>query len=131
VFLKWQQRHQPTGSIIVSDSESEEEAKEANDQENLAGEATPRSSNKRLRSLFKIRADAQVADKVEELEQAPVVPRDISDSVGDARANIAQMIPAHLRQEFSASVVNSMRAQRGQGDGSLRKESVDGVMGVM
>ncbi len=64
MFLKWQQRHQPTGSIIVSDSESEEEAKEANDQENLAGEATPRSSNKRLRSLFKTRVDAQVADKV-------------------------------------------------------------------
>jgi hypothetical protein len=55
-----------------------------------AGEAAPRSSNKRLRSLFKTRVDAQVADKVEELEQAPVVPRDhISDSVGDARANIA------------------------------------------
>ena len=63
------------------------------------------------------RVDAQVADKVEELEQAPVFPRDISDSVGDARANIAQMIPAHLRQEFSASVVNSIRAQRGQGEG--------------
>jgi hypothetical protein len=44
---------------------NEEEAKEANDLANLAGEATPRSSNKRLRSLFKIRADAQVADKVE------------------------------------------------------------------
>ena len=30
---------------IVSDSESEEEAKEANDLANLAGEATPRSSD--------------------------------------------------------------------------------------
>ncbi len=37
--------------LIVSDSESEEEAKEANDPENLAGEATPKRSNKRLRSL--------------------------------------------------------------------------------
>jgi hypothetical protein len=35
----------PAHWLIVSDSESEEEAKEANDLANLAGEATPRSSN--------------------------------------------------------------------------------------
>ena len=68
---------------------------------------------------------------MEELEQAPLVPRDINGSVEDAWANIAQSIPAHLRQEFSASVVNSIRAQRGQGDGSLTKEMVDGVMATM
>jgi hypothetical protein len=65
----------PAHWLIVSDSESEEEAKEPNDLANVAGEATPRSSNKRLRSLFKMRVDAQVADRVEELEQAPGVPK--------------------------------------------------------
>ena len=118
-------------SKVHSESEEDSEAKEANEPENWVGEVAPSSISKRLRSLFKTRVDAQVADKVEELEQAPVVPRDISELVGDAGANIAQVIPAHLRQEFSASVVNSIRAQRGQGDGSLRKESVEGVMGVM
>jgi hypothetical protein len=92
-------------SKVHSESEEDSEAKEANEPENWVGEVAPSSISKRLRSLFKTRVDAQVADKVEELEQAPVVPRDISELVGNAGANIAQVIPAHLRQEFSASVV--------------------------
>ena len=75
----------------------------------------------------------QVAALEEELKQEPIEPKDkdINGSVEDAWANIAQLIPAHLRQEFSASVVNSIRARSGHGDGSLTKEEVDGVMGTM
>jgi hypothetical protein len=62
-----------------------------------------------------------------ELKQGPIEPKDKNVAL----ANIAQMIPAHLRQEFSASAVNSIRAQRGQGDGSFSKEKVDFVMGTM
>ncbi len=45
----------PAHWLIVPDSEADEEEKEAKDLANLAGEANPQSSNKRLRSLFKIR----------------------------------------------------------------------------
>jgi hypothetical protein len=84
--------------------------------------------------------DAQDADKEEQIQAQEIQAREIQAQEGEhdqnmekssLAVNIAQTVPAHLRQEFSASVVNSIRAQRGQGDGSLRKESVEGVMGVM
>ena len=77
-------------------------------------EATPRSATKRLRSLFKGQTKAQGADKMEEAGQAPVIATDVSEPVGEARANImkgniAQSIPPHLRQKFAAETVASIR----------------------
>ncbi len=128
MFLKWQQRHQPTGSWPVADSKSEEEAKEANEPKNWVGEVAPSSISKRLRSLFKRRVDAQDADKEEQIQahkrykHERYKPKRANmtrtwRNQAWAAVNIAQTVPAHLRQEFSASVVNSIRAQRGQGDG--------------
>ena len=68
-------------------------------------EATPRSATKRLLSLFKAQTKVQGADKMEEADQAPVIATVVSDSGEDAQANIAQSVPAHLRQEYAASVV--------------------------
>jgi hypothetical protein len=132
----------PAHWLIVSDSESEEEAKEANEPENWVGEVAPSSISKRLRSLFKRRVDAQDADKEEQIQAQEIqgLAREIQAQEGEhdqnmekssLAVNIAQTVPALLRQEIEFSVVNSKPAQRGQGDGSLRKESVDGVMGVM
>ena len=114
-------------------SESEEEMVEDIDLANVA-EQTGKTV-KRLRSLFKERIKekgSQVAALEEELKQELIQPKDnnmIMDN--NVQLSIAQQVPAHLRQVFSASVVNSIRAQRGQGDGSLTKEMVDGVMGTM
>jgi hypothetical protein len=44
-------------------------------------EETPRCASRRLRLLFKIQVKAQGADR-----QTPVVPKDISDSVGEKKA---------------------------------------------
>jgi hypothetical protein len=112
-----------------SGDDHEEEETEADDLAILAEKT--RMANKKLRSLFKDmrkNKENQLAFWAEELKQEP---RDICEPVGEARANIAQTIPAHLRQVFSASVVNSIRAQRGQGDGICSKEAVEGVMGTM
>jgi hypothetical protein len=91
-----------------SGDDHEEEESEADDLAILAEET--RMAHKKLRSLFKdMRKNKgnQLAFWAEELKQEP---RDICEPVGEAWANIAQSIPAHLRQVFSASVVNSIRA---------------------
>ena len=92
MFLKWQQRHQPTGSIIVSDSESEEEAKEANEPENWVGEVAPTSISKRLRSLFKRRVDAQDADKEEQIQAHEIQAREIQAQEGEHNQNMEKLI---------------------------------------
>ncbi len=95
---------------IVPESESEEEEKEAEDLANWAGEATPRSSSKKLNSLFKIRVEAQRAGRVEELEQEDDHDHSIERSDGRVpqaymKENIAQSIPPHLRQQFTLATV--------------------------
>ena len=97
----------PAHWLIVSDSESEEEAKEANDPENWAGEAAPRSISKRLRSLFKHRVEAQDADKEEQIQDS--VNMDSKETLDFMNENIAQSIPPHLRQKFAAATVASIR----------------------
>ena len=77
MFLKWQQRHHAAHWLIVSDSESEEEAKEANEPENWVEEVAPSSIPKRLRSLFKCRVDAQDADKEEQIQAQEIQAREI------------------------------------------------------
>jgi hypothetical protein len=86
VFLQWQQRHQTMQWHIVPRKANPKKRRSRRKilqtwHGKQPQEARARASY-RLRSLFKIQA--QGADRVEELEQAPVVPRDISDSVGDA-----------------------------------------------
>ena len=97
----------PPHGLIVSDSESEEEATEANDPENWVGEAAPGSISKRLRSLFKQRVEAQDADKEEQIQDS--VNLDSKETLDFMNENIAQSIPPHLRQKFAAATVASIR----------------------
>jgi hypothetical protein len=115
-------------------SESEEEMVEDIDLASVAELTGKTVTVKRLRSLFKERIKekgSQVAALEEELKQELIQPKDNNIMDNNVQLSIAQQVPAHLRQVFSASVVNSIRAQCGQGDGSLTKEMVDGVMGTM
>jgi hypothetical protein len=99
----------PAHFRVASDSESEDEAKEASDPENWAGVAAPGSYSKRLRSLFKHRVEAQDADKdSEDLIQDGVI-LDSKESMDVMNANIAQSVPPHLRQKFAAATVASIR----------------------
>ena len=126
----------PAHWLIVSDSESEEEAKEANDPENWAGEAAPRSISKRLRSLFKHRVDAQDADKEEQIQAQEIQAQEIQAQEGEhdqnmeessLAVNIAQLIPTHLRPEFAATVASSIRANQEQGSSKMTHIQVQKV----
>jgi hypothetical protein len=111
----------------IEDSPSSEEYEHEQEQEQEL-EITPRRANKRLRSLFQAKTLAdRENNKLSGDDDKESITRGIQAQEGEHHqnmeksslaVNIAQTVPAHLRQEFAASVVNSIRAQRGQGDGS-------------
>ena len=102
--------------------------KEAIDLANVA-EQTGRAV-KKLRSLFKeMMKDKgnQVDALEEELKQEPIEPKDkdVTDKI--MQLNIAQLIPAHLRPEFAATVACSVRANLQQGCSQMTYTQIHNV----
>jgi hypothetical protein len=113
-------------AVEHSQAHSDDSSSSGDSEQEVQLEATPRGSSKRLRSLFKAKASAgrednnRLGDDAQdgEQDQPPqnIENLDSKEPQDFMNENIAQSIPPHLRHQFAAATVASIRRLEGDSD---------------